>query len=74
MGVRFIEGTYDGTKEGATVMIDSVTETAFGPIFDSWDDAEEFVQWLPNDARRYEPGDLITQMGIWERSRKPAET
>lgn len=44
MGVRIIEGEYDGTASGA-VMIDSVTEWAFGPIFDNSEEAELFILW-----------------------------
>lgn len=44
-GVRILDGTYDGTRDGA-VLVDGSNDTAFGPIFDSYDDAERFVQWI----------------------------
>lgn len=44
MSVRIIEGEYDGTTNGA-VMVDSVTEWAFGPIFESTEEADLFILW-----------------------------
>ena len=44
MGVRILEGDYDGTTSGA-VFVDSVTEWAFGPIFDNEQEAELFLSW-----------------------------
>jgi len=52
MGCRILSGTYDGTREGACY-VDSVTGTAFGPLFDSADDAEEFMEWLRADTKRW---------------------
>lgn len=45
MGVRILEGTYDGTRDAA-VLVDSVTGTAFGPLFADHDEAEAFLKWL----------------------------
>jgi hypothetical protein len=44
MGIRILEGDYDGTTSGA-VMMDSVTEWAFGPLFDNGQEAELFILW-----------------------------
>ena len=48
MSVRIIEGT-DGYK----CLYDSETMTAFGPIFYDEDDMDDFLEWLPQDARTY---------------------
>jgi hypothetical protein len=46
MGVRFLIGTYDGTQNGVTVMIDSVSGFAFGPYFEPHEEVDEFIDWL----------------------------
>jgi len=51
MGVRLITGK-SGNQE-VTVMYDSVTNWAFGPLFDSPEQAEAFQKWLeahPKDS------------------------
>jgi len=48
MGVRVLVGEYDG-GESAACMVDSVTGTAFGPLFrgeDAVEDIDRFVRWL----------------------------
>jgi hypothetical protein len=44
-GTRILAGTYDGTKNGA-VLVDGGNDRAFGPVFDSYDDAEQFQDWI----------------------------
>lgn len=66
MGVRVLEGTYDGT-EPAAVMVDSVTGFAFGPIFqgdDAADQVEAFVAWLATGAHM----DLVPEIGLDEKT------
>lgn len=59
MGVRILEGTYDGaTERQRAVLVDSATETAFGQLFDSADQAEAFLTWLPEDPRSYTDAEL----------------
>jgi hypothetical protein len=72
MGVRLLTGTYDGTQHGATVMVDSVSGTAFGPVFDSWDDAEDFREWAGQDPRTYTPAQLHAAVRAWHESRVQA--
>jgi hypothetical protein len=51
----------------------STTEVAFGPLVhddetgdhDAVERAEAFLRWLPQDARRYADGDLVTQFAAW---------
>lgn len=48
MGVRILEGTYDGTSHAA-VMVDSTNGCPVGPIFeggDAVDQIEAFQAWL----------------------------
>ena len=55
MGVRFIIGEEGETDRVA--MYDSVTGWAFGPVFDSPDRADHFLDWLAEnghgDPRKY---------------------
>jgi hypothetical protein len=56
--------------EHRAVLYDSVTMTAFGPVVhDDVDDAqtqlEEFLEWLPDDARRYTSVELDKEWGIF---------
>lgn len=55
MGVRILND-----EDTGACLYDSVTMTAFGPIFDDRDQAEEFLSWLPNniDARMLTDKDL----------------
>lgn len=56
MGVRLT------SQEGKTALFDSVTDTAFGPVFNSKAEAEGFLGWLSEswgtDPRDYAPNDL----------------
>jgi len=60
MAVRIIEGT-DGYK----VLYCSTTMQAFGPVFYDDDDVEDFLEWLPQDARLYNQGDLDFKVYEW---------
>jgi len=46
MGVRILSSDEDGA-----VIYDSVSMTAFGPVFEDQDEADEFLTWLHVDAR-----------------------
>jgi len=55
MCVRILEGVDHDGAEVRAVLFDSVTGTAFGPLFRSRDEAEEFLkylEWCSVDARR----------------------
>ena len=45
MGVRILEGVYDSDTAGA-VMICSTTMVAFGPVFDTEQECELFIEWF----------------------------
>jgi hypothetical protein len=40
-----LSGKYDGATEAA-VLVDSVTGTAFGPMFDDEQEADDFLTWF----------------------------
>ena len=52
MGVEIIENEYH------KALFCNTTCVAFGPVFSSDDDVEEFLQWLPLDAREYDNAEL----------------
>jgi len=62
MGVRIL---YDSEREHAC-LYDSVTEFAFGPLFEDEDEAEQFLRWLEahdgRDARRLSDDDMINMV------------
>jgi len=59
MSVRILAGDYDGTRQTAC-LVDSVTETAFGPLFSSLREAEKFLEWLA-DEHRFDPREVDDQ-------------
>jgi len=71
MGIRILEGTYDGHKHAAA-LVDSVTDTVFGPLFDSAHHAECFLEWLRDnvtneDARKLSSGELALAHDDWRK-------
>lgn len=69
MGIRILEGMYDGHQHAA-VLVDSVTETAFGPLFGSKYHAECFLEWLHDnvteeDARKLSSEELSMAYDDW---------
>lgn len=68
MGVRIVEGMADGTKQVA-VLYDSVTGTAFGPLFEDADEAQAFLESLAthrkSDARMYSSAELAQILFEW---------
>lgn len=51
MGIRILEGTYDGT-DPAAFMVDSVREVAIGPLWKGVEAAEQieaFVDWMSKE-------------------------
>lgn len=53
MSVHILEG-----KEGKAAFYCSTTDWAFGPLFDSVEEAEAFLQWLPVDPRKLKDSEL----------------
>ena len=66
MGVRFLTGIYDGGEPG-TALVDSVTDTAFGPLFASEEHAQDFLDWLDVDARSLSSESLAVEHEQWRR-------
>lgn len=55
MGVRILED-----KNGMACLYCSVTDYAFGPVFDNGSaEANLFLEWLPRDAREYQDNELV---------------
>jgi hypothetical protein len=75
MGIRILAGKYDGTLERAC-MVDSVTGTAFGPLFDSGELAEDFVTRYAGlghaDLRTLTDAELKVAVDEWEADLCPA--
>ncbi len=59
MGVRILNGRSNSDRR-ASVLYDSVSGFAFGPLFDSQEDAEEFLATLTEDARTLTDTELRT--------------
>ena len=53
MGVRIIQGKLDGDSRGYAVLYCSTSMWAFGPVFEDEFQAQEFLDWLPDDPRGY---------------------
>jgi hypothetical protein len=74
MGVRIIYG------EDYTALYCSTTMTAFGPVIENVETAEEFLEWLPRDARQYSDAELshkysdfLAEREAHERADAPSE-
>lgn len=48
--IRILEGHYDDDV-GCAVLIRADTMTAFGPVFDDGEEAEQFLEWFVEDHR-----------------------
>lgn len=68
MSVRILYGRYDAGPQAA-VLVDSVTSTAFGPLFADAHEAEAFLVWLKAehnlDARGGSDDDLREMLAEW---------
>ena len=54
MGIEIIEDR----ETGRAVIYCSTTDRAFGPIFQSGEEAEGFLEWDPDDPRSYSIGGI----------------
>lgn len=78
MGVRILDSEGLSTETGA-VLFDSVSGWAFGPVFPSHEDAEEFLEAAPAlieaiygsrlDLRSIVPADLEGILKAWQAGR-----
>ena len=66
MGVGIIVGKADGSDtDNAAVLYNSVSDWAFGPIFNSFEEAEDFLAFLSGDARGYIDARLLEEHDRW---------
>lgn len=74
MGIRYVTGSYDGGEE-RTVMVDSITDTAFGPLFDSEEAADSFVAYCQRQLgacpRNLSPREMETAVASWRGAAAP---
>lgn len=52
-------------KHGKKVMFCNTTMWAFGPVFYKNENAEDFIEWLPKDARTYSENELEHKLHQW---------
>jgi hypothetical protein len=61
MGVRILEDKEQGYK----CLYCSTTMWAFGGLFYEDENIEEFLEWLPKDARIYKDNELEAKISDW---------
>lgn len=49
------------------VLICNTTMVAFGDVFHASEDVEAFLNWLPQDARRYSQKELSEKISEWRK-------
>jgi len=68
MAVRIIKGEYESCLYCSTTM------QAFGPVHSGDNfDLEDFLQWLPQDARKYTDAELNNKYWEWYRLQEEKE-
>lgn len=80
MGVRILAGTEPGSRFQHACLWDSVTDTAFGPVvyedraLDLSPDEvlQQFLEWLPKDARQYDNETLHDKLVEFTKTLKPS--
>lgn len=58
-------------KPGSACLFDSVTGLVFGPIFESWEDAQDFTNYCEavcGDPRTLSAAELADVVADWRRS------
>lgn len=63
MGTRILVG------EDNACLYCSVTDMAFGPLFEDEGEAEDFLAWLMTDPRKLSANDLIDLVAVWRSAR-----
>ena len=57
------------SRQNKVALFDSVTDTAFGPVFDSDEEADSFLDWIEEhdgrDARLLSPAELEAMNLDW---------
>jgi hypothetical protein len=72
---RFCIGVETTAKENLVALFDSVTGFAFGPVFTSEEDAEDFMQFFKEmypgtDIRTFAPQYLVSFTTEWSNQRR----
>ncbi len=71
MPIQVLEGT-GGPFLTSACLWDTVSDFAFGPMFQDADEATEFLGWLaPRDPRDIKDGELETLLGDYRVVRTP---
>ncbi len=69
MGVRILVGNEQGCDDEKAVLFDSVDGVAFGPLFDSEEEAEQFLLRIDSavgvDPRRFSTTQLVRLRDWW---------
>ena len=60
-------------KDGQSCLYCSTTEWAFGPIFHTGEDAEDFLKWLGTDPRHLTDGELEDKVAEWRQDTEDNE-
>jgi hypothetical protein len=71
MATRYHIGREAGTDRESTVLFDSVTGLAFGPLFESTDEADAFICTLAHDPRAYSSRELADSLAEWRAAGSP---
>lgn len=71
MGCRIIVG-HQESRDGveAAVLYCSTTGVCFGPVMESEEDAQAFIEYLPEDPRSYSQGDLMAKYSEFLRQKQ----
>ena len=64
---------YDGKLRRAC-LVDSVSETAFGPLFADEEECEDFLEWLGHDPRKHTTTDLVNLKNKWLKEQEKAKS
>ena len=59
MGCRILIGHEQGDDHDKAVLFCSTSMWAFGPVFESEEQAERFLKFCPVDPRKYTNGELV---------------
>jgi hypothetical protein len=71
-----VDSLYDPVQ-GKAVMIDTTTDVAFGPLFESKEDVEDFLNWVLEtygiDVREWGDAQLASRFASWSDRKQEAE-
>ena len=70
---KFGDSSNSENKDMEKALYCSTTMQAFGPIFYENDDVDDFLEWLPIDARRYDQKELNDKYYEWIKEKEEDE-